>query len=703
MRSGGFKKRTNRLIAERSPYLQQHAHNPVEWYPWGDEAFERAAREGKPIFLSIGYSACHWCHVMGRESFEDAKVAKLLNEGFISVKVDREERPDIDALYIRACQTMTGSAGWPLTIFMTPDKKPFFAATYIPRQNSYGRLGLLELLPRVMKMWESKRPGLLRTAEELSLTLVRREIPHSGGPLGDEDLENAYRSLAESFDALNGGFGSAPKFPTPHNLTFLMRYHRRTKDPKALAMVEKTLDSMRIGGIHDHVGGGFHRYSTDASWRVPHFEKMLYDQALISMAYLECHQLTGRDEFARVAESTLDYIARDLSSADGGFVCSEGAESRGVEGAYYAWSMKELRRVLDDRAMRAIRTAFGIGAEGGATADLTVNGESAYILSMRLPVEEISARHAIDPGSFRSEYERALDLLRAERQRRERPLRDDKVLADWNGLAVVAMAQAHRVRGHPRFLKAARRAAEFVLGSMRVRGGRLVHSLRDQQEPVPAFADDYAFMIWGLIELYQSCFEARYLEAAIELDRVLMNDYRDEFGGLFTTSINDDALPVRISESFDGATPSANSVHFRNLIMLSRITGEPTYERQAEELMLAFSAQVRAQPAGHTSFLSSLDCALGPALDVIVSGRLSAQDMQQMLATLRRPYIPDMLLMARDEGDRVQTLAMERVSPFAAKCESLGGQATAYVCRGRACLPPTTSPDEALAALSSNG
>jgi hypothetical protein len=692
---GGFKKHSNRLIGERSPYLLQHSRNPVDWYPWGEEAFERARAEEKPVFLSVGYFACHWCHVMAKESFEDDDVAELLNESFVSIKVDREERPDIDALYMRACQVMTGAGGWPLTIVMTPDRKPFFAATYIPKRNAYGRVGLLELLPRIRDMWRGKRPELLASAEQLTGALEDRVQQRGDAILGDDIVRACFEELRASFDRKCGGFGGAPKFPSAHHLMFLMRYYWRFGDPLALAMVEKTLAGMRMGGIHDHVGGGFHRYATDAAWRLPHFEKMLYDQALISLACVEAWQLLGKPYLRSLAESTLDYAIRDLQSPNGGFMCSEGADSPEGEGAFYAWRMKDLKLALDADEIKMFELVFGVRPEGNVEG-FPGSGDPANILCMKSPLEEVAASVALNPDDFTERVNRALMKLFDARNERQRPVRDDKVLADWNGLMIAALATAARAFGNAGFLEAARWAADDVLRRMKGEGGRLVHSLRDAQEPVGAFADDYACMIWGLIELYQACFDVRYLSAAIELNERLMADYFDEASGVFIASAETLDLPVRMRESFDGAQPSANSIQIRNLSMLSRVTGEASHDRQAWKIVEAFGTAVRAAPSGHTAFLSSLMGLTGKPIDVIVAGSLEGGDAMSMLSALRRPFVPDMLVLFRDGSDAGD---IDRVSSFVKECKPLDGKATAYICKGRTCLPPTTDREEALAAM----
>jgi len=697
MISGGAKKHANRLGNETSPYLRQHADNPVDWYPWCEEAFERARDEGKPVFLSIGYFACHWCHVMAHESFEDRAVARLLNESFVSVKVDREERPDIDAIYMRACQMLTGSGGWPLTIVMTPERRPFFAATYVPKFNSYGRAGLMELLPRIRDMWSSRRSDVIGSAGEISSFLQGMGASQPGPGLSGDDLNGAFEVMKASFDGGFGGFGAAPKFPNFHNLTFLLRYHRRTGSDEALAMAVKTLDAMRSGGIHDHIGGGFHRYSTDSQWRVPHFEKMLSDQAGISMAYVEAWQVTKRQEFRDVAEKTLEYALRDLASPEGTFYSAEDADSEGGEGAFYVWGMKELKKLLDDDELALVKMVFGVREGGNAGDAIAVRGEPANVLHMELPLETLAERRSIDPGEFIEKYDRVEGKLRHARSKRLRPARDEKVLADWNGLMIAALAKAGGAFGELRYVELAKRAADGLLSKLRDEEGRLVHCLRGKAEPVGAFADDYAFVIWGLLELYEACFESRYLETALALSDELMSRYFDEGGGIFTTPFDGEDLPARFAESFDGATPSANSVQARNLIMLSRATGEIKYERMAQAIIDAFASQVRAQPLGHTSFLSALDCAVGPYLDIVVAGDRGAASTSRMLAELKRPYAPDALLLLRDESEGAGGAIS--LSSFVGKCEPIDGRAAAYVCRGRCCLPPTTDIDEALAAL----
>jgi uncharacterized protein YyaL (SSP411 family) len=682
-------KRANRLIAERSPYLLQHAYNPVDWYPWGEEAFEKASRDEKPVFLSVGYSACHWCLVMERQSFEDEEVASLLNASFVPIKVDREERPDIDALYMKACRMITGSSGWPLTIIMTPDKKPFFAATYIPKNNSFGRVGLMELLPRIRDMWWSKRRELQTSADDIISTIGRSTNPPPDRALDADDLKAAYDGLKRSFDNRYGGFGSAPKFPSPNNLSFLFRYNKRSGDSKALGMALHTLSRMRLGGICDHVGGGFHRYAIDREWCVPHFEKMLYDQALIAMAYTEAWQITRKDEFQRTARKTLGYAIRDLRAPGGAFYSAESADSEGGEGAYYVWTMKDLRNLLSPEDLELVTLIFGIQEEG------------TNILYMKEPIEDLAARHSIDSDQFIGKVDRILRRLYDEREKRSRPKKDDKVLTDWNGLMIAALAKASRIFGDKGLLEAARLAAGFVLAHMRD-GKGLFHSLRDEQEPVRAFADDYAFMIWGLLELYQSSLDVRYLASAVELNEHFMAHYWNTLRGCIMMTKGDDRdLPVRLGEAFDGSLPSANSVHMRNLLMISRITSETSYEMAANSMARAFAADARAMPQGHCFLLSAVDCAVGPSVDVIIAGDPEAEDTRQMIEALRKLYLPDMVILFRNAKSLHPKI--DELSNFTKQCQSQNGKTTAYVCKGRRCLAPMTDLDEVIATLNTKG
>ncbi|HEY9206982.1 MAG TPA: thioredoxin domain-containing protein, partial [Candidatus Methanoperedens sp.] len=612
----GVKKKTNRLFSEKSPYLLQHAYNPVDWYPWGQEAFEKAKNEDKPVFLSIGYSSCHWCHVMERESFEDDEVAKLMNETFVSIKVDREERPDIDGIYMKVCQVMTGSGGWPLNILMTPDKKPFLALTYVPKESKFGRAGMLEMIPRIRDMWKKNRRGAENLASQVISSL--KEVHAPRGTLDKDVLNTAYEQLLEIFDERYGGFGEAPKFPTPHNLTFLLRYFRRTGDIMALRMVERTLTGMRMGGIYDHVGFGFHRYSTDVAWVVPHFEKMLYDQALLAMAYAEAYQATGDEEYGKTAREILTYVIRDMTSKDGGFYSGEDADSEGVEGKFYFWTTGELRSALGEES-GLIEKIFNVNEEGNFRDEGRRNGKN--ILFMTENISEIASHFKMPVKELQKKLDTArLELFNA-REKRVHPGKDDKILADWNGLMIAVLAKCAQVFDDRSYEEAAKKAADFVLSKMTDANGTLYHRYRDDDIAVPAFLDDYAFMVWGLIELYETGFDVSYLRTALELNNILLEHFWDkENGGFYFTSDTAESLLLRKKEIYDGAVPSGNSVAMQNLVRLGRMTANPELENKAAEVGQAFFGSILQMPVSYTHLMVALDLATGPSCEVIIAG-----------------------------------------------------------------------------------
>lgn len=687
----------NSLISEKSPYLLQHANNPVDWHPWSEEAFEQALHEDKPVFLSIGYSTCHWCHVMAHESFEDPQVAKLINDAFVPIKVDREERPDIDQIYMTACQMMTGRGGWPLTIIMTPDKKPFFAATYIPKVGRFGSSGLLELIPRIKDLWTNDRNRLLDSAEKISVNLNQLRTPQPGTTLDESALTNAYEGLCNQFDLQNGGFGSAPKFPTPHNLLFLLRYWKRNNDANALDMVETTLQAMRMGGVYDHVGFGFHRYSTDARWFAPHFEKMLYDQALLAMAYSEAYQATHKVEYADTAREILAYVHRDMTSEAGGFYSAEDADSEGVEGKFYLWSVEELKALLDKDEFSLLLKLFDIQEGGNFEIERGLN-----ILALRSSLEDAASVYGIPEKEVRERLSEIRTKLFAAREKRIHPYKDDKILTDWNGLMIVAYAKAAQMLGQPAtghapgdqglddqdYSLAARSAADFILANMRGPDGRLLHRYRDSPG-IQANLDDYSFMIWGLIELYEAVFDAQYLQAALDLTRVMIEHFWDnESGGFYFTPDDGERLLVRRKEIYDGAVPSGNSVAMLNLLRLSRLTGNHEYEELADKIGQAFSVQVSRQPAAYSMLMASIDFGIGPAYEVVVVGDPGAQNTLEMLKALRSRFIPNKVVILVDSGQ--DSPAIFRLAEFTKNLSAIGGSATSYVCANQSCDLPTT-------------
>ncbi|GAB4321068.1 MAG: thioredoxin domain-containing protein [Candidatus Sumerlaeia bacterium] len=705
----------NRLIGEKSPYLLQHAHNPVDWYPWGDEAFERARREDKPVFLSIGYSTCHWCHVMERESFEDPQVAALMNRVFINIKVDREERPDVDAVYMTVCQMMTGGGGWPLTILMTPDRHPFFAATYIPKHSRFGQPGMLELIPLIESAWHERRLEIVRAAAQITDTLRRAEHMQRGGAFDASTLEAAWRMLDRQFDSQHGGFGSAPKFPTPHNLTFLLRYWKRTGEGRALQMVTQTLDAMRRGGIFDQVGFGFHRYSTDSRWLLPHFEKMLYDQAGLAVACTEAWQATGRDDYRRTAEEIFTYVLRDMTSPEGAFYSAEDADSQGQEGRFYLWTAAEIRAALAPQDAQLFIEAFGVRESGNFTHETGGEADGANILHLPEPLDVLAARHNIAPQALRERLDAGLRALLAVRDGRVRPLRDDKILTDWNGLMIAALARAARAFERNDYTDAARRAAGFIETHLQTADGRLLHRWREGEAAIPAFLDDYAMLIAGLIELHQTTFETRWLEWADRLTRSSIELFWDaDGGGFFLTPADGEPLIVRKKEIYDGATPSGNSLMFGNLLRLGRLLARPDYEDRANDLAAAFSEQIARLPMAHTQFLTELDSALGPAHEVVIAAPPGAGDARAMLCEINRRFLPGTVLLvrpdgpddgetARDNAHQSDAQAIFRLAPWLQECRALDGRATAYVCRNRECHAPTTNISRMLELLGQTG
>jgi uncharacterized protein YyaL (SSP411 family) len=680
--------RPNRLVSEKSPYLLQHAYNPVDWHPWGEEAFSLAKREEKPVFLSIGYSTCHWCHVMARESFEDPEVARLMNEAFVCVKVDREERPEIDQVYMAVCQMMTGRGGWPLTIIITPEKRPFFAATYIPKERRFGVAGMLELVPRIRELWESRRSELQSSADQVVEHLNRPLPPSEGRRLDEATLNEAYRGLADLFDLENGGFGRARKFPAPHNLLFLLRYWLRSKEGYALEMVEATLQAMRLGGIYDHIGFGFHRYSTDASWAIPHFEKMLYDQAMTVMAYAEAFQATGKEEYARTAREILEYVLREMTSPEGCFFSAEDADSEGMEGKFYIWRAEDLRQVLDDEEYRLVFLVFEVREDG--------NLQGANVLRLRAPLKDASAVLGITERDLLDRMERIRQKLFASRERRVHPSRDEKILTDWNGLMIAALAKAAQILDEPEYARAAGRAADFLLKEMRRPDGRLLHRYREGAG-ILGNLDDYAFLIWGLIELYEAAFDLRYLKSALELSRDLIEHFWDWDGGFYFTPDDGEALLMRRKEIYDGAAPSGNSVAMLNLLRLARITGEAELEQRAEALASSFSGIVARRPEAHTMLMASLDFALSPSCEVAIAGNLEDPGARDMLRALRSRFLPSMVVILAS-GEEVSEIA-----GFTRDLSPAEGKAAAYVCFGYRCRLPTTDPEEMLRLLDGEG
>ncbi|MFZ5586064.1 MAG: thioredoxin domain-containing protein [Thermodesulfobacteriota bacterium] len=681
---------SNRLAQEKSPYLLQHADNPVHWQPWDEAALAQARAEDKPILLSIGYATCHWCHVMAHECFEDAEVAAAVNRDFVAIKVDREERPDLDGVYMAVCQALTGGGGWPLTVFLTPEAKPFFAGTYFPKTSQYGRPGFLDLLGQIARLWREDRGRVLGSGEEVTRAL--QPGPAQAGPEPDQKtLEKAYWQLQRSHDAKRGGFGQAPKFPTPHHLNFLLRWHRRQPGSQALAMVETTLKAMRQGGIFDHLGLGFARYSVDQRWLVPHFEKMLYDQALLALAYAEAFQATGDAFHAQVTREIFAYVLRDLTHPLGGFMSAEDADSEGQEGRFYVWSPAEVADALGPELADLFCRHYDVGEPGNFE-----HGQS--VLHVSRSEKDYALARGLEPEFVAAELARARALLYAARERRPKPLKDDKVLTAWNGLMIAALAKGHQALGEALPLAAAQKAARFVLERLSDSDGRLLRRWRQGHTSGPGFLEDYAFLAWGLIELHQADLDPAWLMEALRLTGLACALFEDELhGGFFFTPHDGERLIIRDKEFYDGALPSGNSVMAMNLVRLARLTGRAELERKAHKVFRACGESLGRQPMAHTQLLVALDHALGPAHEVVVAGDPADPATRELLQAAQRAFSPGLSLLLAPPGpagDPVRELA-----PFCAGMSPVDGRPAAYVCTGQACQAPLTDPAALAAAL----
>ncbi|WP_309118547.1 thioredoxin domain-containing protein [Paenibacillus sp.] len=675
-------KKPNRLAQEKSPYLLQHQYNPVEWFPWSDEAFEKAKQEKKPIFLSIGYSTCHWCHVMERESFEDDEAAALLNREFVSIKVDREERPDVDNLYMTVCQAMTGQGGWPLTIVMTPDKKPFFAGTYFPKRKRFGRNGLVDILEQIAEKWKENAQLVIDAGETVADQTARRMISNLKGEVTESSLDESFVMYKQLFDGEYGGFGQAPKFPTPHNLMFLLRYYASTGEDDALHMAEKTLDAMYRGGLFDHVGFGFARYSTDREWLVPHFEKMLYDNALLGMAYTEAYQLTGKAKYREIAELVYAYVLRDMKEPGGGFYSAEDADAEGVEGKFTVWTPDEVRDVLGEDDGEWFCDVYGITAEGN------FEGRSIPNL-LHGSLESQAARSGTEEAAFVDRADRLRHKLFLRREERVHPEKDDKVLTSWNGLMIASLAKAAAAFDRPEYAEAATSAARFVLEKLRTPEGRLLARYRDGDSAFPGYIDDYAFLTWGLIELYQATFDPELLRVASELTQDAVRLFWDEEdGGFYFYGSDAEQLFTRMKEVYDGAIPAGNSVMANNLLRLARLTGEQRLAGYAERIFAAFAGAVQQYPTGHAMMLMGLSLAYGKPREIVIAGARGDAETEAMLRAVRSAFLPDAVVLLRDDA----------LAHLADKTP-VNGAAAAYVCENYACQAPVTSAEALKAAL----
>lgn len=675
----------NALALEKSPYLLQHADNPVNWYPWGAAAFDKAVREDKPIFLSIGYSTCHWCHVMEHDSFESDDVAAILNEHYVSVKVDREERPDIDHVYMDVCMAMTGSGGWPLTIIMTPEKKPFFAATFIPADDRYGMRGLKSVLTEIDAAWHGRRDEILGSADKV-VQFINKEIADDGKEkVTEKTFDRVFEIFSQLYDSKYGGIGGqGPKFPQSHLYTFLLHYWKRTGNAYALDMAATTLDRMARGGMYDQAGGGFHRYSVDEKWLVPHFEKMLYDQAILSRSYLEAYQATGRGEFARTAADIFEYVLRDMTSPEGAFYSAEDADSEGHEGKFYVWTAEEFRRVLEDHA--ALMSAYyGVSDDGNFE-------NNTNILNVTEPQAAFAKKQNISESDLGKTVAHARKLLFAARSARVRPHRDDKILCAWNGLMISSLAYGARALDEPRYAAAAARAADFILDNMAA-GGRLMRRHRDGEAAVPAFIDDYAFLTNGLIDLFEATQDIRRLQQARDLAGRMLDLFWDYKQNSFTFGAGDNEQLIKsVRDAQDGAEPSGNSVAALALARLWRYTGNERYRDRAEQILDTFSPFIAKYPLGFTQMLIAADFLFGPVNEVVIAGPAGDPRAQDMIFFANSVYHPNHILILHDPENTKPEL--EEFTPLVKNKDMKDGRATAYVCRNFTCRKPTTDPDE---------
>lgn len=677
----------NHLANETSPYLLQHVNNPVDWHPWGPEALELSKKLNKPIFLSIGYSACHWCHVMEHESFENEAIAKSLNEKFVCIKVDREERPDLDQIYMNAVQMMTGRGGWPMSVFLTPELKPFYAGTYWPAKRSRGMPGFDEIIAGVSNAWETNREAVVSTSNKLTAELGKIDQQAGGGELSEGLLEKLLVGAAEhfrrTFDSTNGGFGDAPKFPSPMGLQLLLRYWHRKRDKQALKMVKVTLDRMAAGGIYDHLGGGFARYSVDARWLVPHFEKMLYDNSQLAATYVEAYQATGDENYARVVRETLDYTLRDMTDADGGFYSTEDADSEGVEGKFYVWTPAQLREVLGDTAATTFAQVYDVTDHG--------NFEHVNILNLPKSIDQQAKALGRNVDELRKELADSRAKLFAAREPRIHPAKDDKVIVAWNGLMIDAMARAGAVLDEPRYVDAAVKAADFLLSTVRRKDGRLLHTWRHGQAKLDAYLDDYTNLANGLVSLYEATFDARHLDAAIVLMQTVLNHFADNKGGGFYYTADDhEELIVRSKDFTDNAVPSGNAMAATVLVRLAKLTGKQSYLDAAEGAMRQTVSLMQRAPSATSQMLLAVDLYHGPTYEMVLAGDLQDQATMAILADLRRRFLPN----------KVLAFAAEGAKPSAALADLLQGKSmsgntpTLFVCEGFTCQAPAQGEEE---------
>jgi uncharacterized protein YyaL (SSP411 family) len=675
-------KHTNHLIHETSPYLLQHAHNPVDWYPWSDEALRKAKSENRPILLSIGYSACHWCHVMERESFEDEKIAALMNDLFVNIKVDREERPDLDEIYMNAVQMLTGRGGWPMTVFLTPEGKPFYGGTYFPPEDRYGVPGFPKILQGVANAYREKPQDVERSVEQILTALQRMSLStESQQPFSSDVIAQSAEQLAQAYDADHGGLGKAPKFPNVGVYELFLRHYRHSKGSRFLEMVTHTLTKMAQGGIYDHVGGGFHRYSVDAKWLVPHFEKMLYDNAQLVRIYAQVYCVTGEPFYKQVVDETMTYLIREMLHAEGGFYSTQDADSEGEEGKFFVWTEAEITRILGEEASEIFCRIYDVSEEG--------NFEEKNILHPILTLEQAGKFFRRDPKAIESLVSDAKVKLFEEREKRIKPFRDEKILTSWNGLMLSGLAEAIKIARHPAYLEAANRTVDFIFTKM-FRDGRLLHTYKNGTAKILGYLDDYAFLAAGLLDLFEATLNRAHLDRAVELAEIMSEEFWDEAGGgFFYTGRSHERLIAQSKPIFDGSIPSGNAVATQVLLRLYHYTGKEDYLKRAERILRAYYNAMENQPFGFAHMLAALDFYLQKPKEVVLVGDKKDPETAELLAKIHALYLPNMTLQLASPDD-----SLEKISSLLAGKKQIEDKPTVYVCHNFTCSRPVVEWDD---------